>query len=147
MCIHEKTVLIFYYCYFSTCAVAVNMETGCWAGQTWHACLILSLENYHPVNSRIAYAFFFLVFICFVLAACTHLALLHYNPIINVLKFCDDFYKPVAKFRILYGCIQLYRYMPPRFTFAKCACDILIGVLLSCNILTSFIADGPKVIL
>lgn len=90
---------------------------------------------------------FFFVFICFVLAACTHLALLHYNPIINVLKFCDDFYKPVAKFRILYGCVQLYSYMPPRFTFAKCACDILIGVLLSCNILTSFIADGPKVIL
>lgn len=59
MCIHEKAVLIFYYCYFSTCAVAVNMETGCWAGQTWHACLILSLEIYHPVNSRIAHAFFF----------------------------------------------------------------------------------------
>lgn len=56
-------------------------------------------------------------FICFMLAAYTHLGLLPHNPIINVLEgFLSSLNKHVAEFRVLYGCVMFYYYMPPRST-------------------------------
>lgn len=73
----------------------------------YHGHLIISLLEIYPLlNSRIVYA----SFICFMLAACTHLGLLPHDPIINVLEgFLSSLNKRVAEFRILYG-------MPLRFT-------------------------------
>lgn len=84
-------------------------------GLTYHGHLILSLLEIYPLlNSRIVYA----SFMCFMLAACTHLGLLPHDPIINVLEgFLSSLNKLVAEFRILYGCVMSYYYMPPRFTW------------------------------
>ena len=114
-------------------------------GLTYHGHLILSLLEIYPLlNSGIVYAFF----ICFMLAAYTHLGLLSHNPIINVLEgFLSSFNKPVAEFRILHGCVMFYYYMLPRVTFEKFICGTLMGVFSSCNVLASFIVDRPKIML